>query len=233
MTTTEPEPQDETRQSFHEVLEDVKRDTVALGALVLENTRRAADALLENDISLAEQVLTADDEVDERYSELEQRVFEILARQQPVAGDLRFLVSITRMLYEIERSGDLAVNCAKGLIYRDGYTLPPAIGSLLARIVRGSVDLFGQGLDALRTMDAAAGAQLDAADDVVDDLVGEFYAAVGRSAGELGLELAVELSRVGRYLERIADHAVNIGDHVTFIVTGEFADGPVATTDEA
>lgn len=229
---TDHSPQDETRQSFADVLDQVRMDSVALGALVLENTQRAADALLENRIDLAEDVVVADDEIDARYVELEQRVFEILARQQPVAGDLRFLVSVTRMLYEIERSGDLAVNAAKGLIYRDGYTLPPEIQSLLARIAKGAVDLFGEGLDALRAMDAEAGLALDAADDVVDELVGEFYAAVGSQAEELGLELAVELSRVGRYLERIADHAVNIGDHIAFIVTGEFPEGAAGVSDE-
>jgi phosphate transport system protein len=226
------EPREETRQSFHEVLDQVRSDTVALGALVLENTRRMADALLENQIDLAQQVIEADEEIDERYVELEHRVFEILARQQPVAGDLRFLVSITRMLYEIERSGDLAVNAAKGLIRRDGYTLPPAVQSLLARMARGAVDVFGQGLDALREMDKTAGPRLDKADDVVDALVGEFYAITAAQADDMGLELAVELSRVGRYLERIADHGVNIGEHITFIVTGEFPEGSPATSDE-
>lgn len=225
-------PPDETRRSFHEVLDDVRRDTIGLGALVLDNTRRAAEALLDNSISLAEEVMAADAEIDAKYVELEHRVFEILARQQPVASDLRFLVSITRMLYEIERSGDLAVNCAKGLVRLDGYSLPAQIQALLARITRGSVDLFGRGLDALRELDATAGERLDIADDVVDDLVGEFYGAVGTNAETMGLELAVELSRVGRYLERIADHAVNIAEHVTFIVTGEFPEASAATSDE-
>jgi phosphate transport system protein len=225
---TTHDERDETRQTFADVLDQVRMDSVALGALVLENTRRVGDALLENRMDLAEVAIEADDEVDRRYVELEQRVFEILARQQPVAGDLRFLVSITRLLYEIERSGDLAVNAAKGLIRNDGYTLPTRIQSLLAGIVRGAVDLFGQGLEALRDLDGDAGPRLDAADDVVDDLVGEFYGAVGIKAEEMGLELAVELSRVGRYLERIADHGVNIGEHVTFIVTGEFPEAASA-----
>lgn len=215
-------PHEETRQSFHEILEGVRRDTIALGALVLENTRRVADALLENRLDLAHQVVDADDEIDDRYVGLEHRVFEILARQQPVAGDLRFLVSITRMLYEIERSGDLAVNCAKGLIRRDGYTMPPEVHSILARMTRSAVALFASSLDAFGAMEAGAGERLDAEDDVVDDLVSDFYGAIATSANELGLDLAIEMSRIGRYFERIADHAVNIGEHITFIVTGEF-----------
>jgi phosphate transport system protein len=219
---TDHAPHEETRQTFHEVLDTVRRDTIALGALVLENTRRAAEAILENRLDLAEVVIDADDEVDERYVELEHRVFEILARQQPVAGDLRFLVSITRMLYEIERSGDLAVNCAKGLVHRDGYTMPPELHSILARMTRASVELFGKALDAFGEMDATAGEWLDREDDVVDDLVSDFYGVIAVVSEDLGLDLAIELSRLGRYFERIADHAVNIGEHITFIVTGEF-----------
>lgn len=215
-------PHEETRQTFHEVLDGVRRDTIALGVLVLENTRRVAEALLENRLDLANQVIAADDEIDTRYVGLEHRVFEILARQQPVAGDLRFLVSITRMLYEIERSGDLAVNCAKGLVRRNGYTLPAELVSILARMSRASVELFGKSLDAFGEMDGTAGARLDDEDDTVDELVSSFYAGIAANADELGLDLAVELSRIGRYFERIADHAVNIAEHVTFIVTGEF-----------
>jgi phosphate transport system protein len=224
---TDHAPQDETRQTFHEVLDTVRRDTIALGALVLENTERVAEALLENRVGLAQVVIDADDEIDERYVELEHRVFEILARQQPVAGDLRFLVSITRMLYEIERSGDLAVNCAEGLVHRDGYTMPAELHSVLARMTRASSDLFGRSLDALGEMDPTAGEWLDEEDDVVDDLVNDFYGVIAVVADDLELDLAIELSRIGRYFERIADHAVNIGEHITFIVTGEFpeADG--------
>ena len=178
--------------------------------------------MLENRLDVARTVIDADGEIDEKYSALEQRVFEIMARQQPVAGDLRFLVSITRILYDIERSGDLAVNCAKGLIRREGYTLPPAIHSLLARMSRSSAELFHKGLEALAALDASAGRRLDVADDEVDDLVGELYSAIAGRSDDIGFDVAIELSRVGRYMERIGDHAVNIAEHVTFIVTGEF-----------
>ena len=213
---------DDTRHRFSEALDGVLRSTVELGALVLDNVRRGSEALLENRLDVAQTVIDADGEIDEKYSALEQRVFEIMARQQPVAGDLRFLVSITRILYDIERSGDLAVNCAKGLIRREGYTLPPAIHSLLARMSRSSAELFHKGLEALAALDASAGERLDVADDEVDELVGELYSAIAGRSDDIGFDVAIELSRVGRYMERIGDHAVNIAEHVTFIVTGEF-----------
>jgi phosphate transport system protein len=218
-------PPDETRAGFSQSLDAVHRETIELGALVLENTKRVSEAMLEGDLALARRVVEADDEIDERYAALEMRVFEIMARQQPVAGDLRFLVSVTRILYEIERSGDLAVNVGKGMIRQDGYSLPTDIHSIVARMSRGATDLFAQGLTAFEDLDPTAGARLDREDDIVDDLVGELYSAVARSSGDLGFELAVELSRVGRYMERIADHAVNIAEHVTFIVTGSFPEG--------
>src|SRR3990172_416224 len=95
-------PHDDTRHHFNETLDTILRGTVELGALVHENMLRTTEALLENQLELA------DHEIDEKYVALEHRVFEVMARQQPVAGDLRFLVSMTRVLYEIERSGDLA-----------------------------------------------------------------------------------------------------------------------------
>lgn len=211
-----------TRHSFSESLDQVRRGISELGALVLENARRMSEAVLENRLDLAGVVVAADEEIDRRYSALEQKVFEIMARQQPVAGDLRFLVSATRILYEIERSGDLVVNAAKGLIRRDGYTLPPAMHSLVARMARKSIDLFVDGLEAFATLDADAAERIDAADDEVDELVGDLYSMLANESQQLGFDIAIEISRVGRYMERVADHAVNIAEHVTFVVTGSF-----------
>ncbi len=213
---------DDIRKHFEDLLDEVRRGAVELGSLVLENTRRASEALLENRLDLARAAKEADDEIDRKYVDLEQRVFEILARQQPVAGDLRFCVSITRVLYEIERSGDLAVNVARGLLRRDGYQMPPHIHGLMARACRGAAELFQASIDTLADLDATAAVRLDEADDEVDDVVGELYAVIGKASDQIGFDVAVELSRVGRYMERIADHAVNIAEHVTFIVTGAF-----------
>lgn len=221
----------DARHRFAGELDEIKTGMLELGALVLENTRRMGEALLENRLDLARTVVGADEEIDQHYSRLEFRVFEVMARQQPVAGDLRFLVASTRILYEIERSGDLAVNGAKGLLRRDGYTMPPAIHSLVARLARGSTELFALGLEALRGLDPDAAGVIDRADDDIDNIVGELYNVIGRNSEHIGFDLAIELSRIGRYLERIADHAVNIAEHITFVVTGSFP-GEAATKDE-
>jgi phosphate transport system protein len=216
---------EDIRRHFEEELHNVRLDTVRLGALVLENCKRLGDALIENDLALAREAVDADDEVDQRYSELERRTFRIMATQQPVAGDLRLLMSIVRLLYEIERSGDLVVNSAKGMLRQEGFALSPALHGILARLSEQSALVFGEGLDALRNLEASAGPRLDRIDDLVDDLVEEYYSQLAsdhEEAPDMHLDTVIELSRVGRYLERIADHGVNIGDHVTFIVTGSF-----------
>ena len=155
------------------------------------------------------------------YLETEKLTFGTLARQQPVAGDLRFLVAATRVLYELERSGDLAYNCVKMMQRLHGFSPNASITSLLEATVAASCKVFAMGIDALADLDPAAGASIDVADDEVDQLVSQFYTAVGKHSTEIGLDQAIGLSRVGRFLERIADHAVNIGEHITYVVTAE------------
>ncbi len=213
---------EDIRHHYDEDLDSIRRDTVRLGSLVLENARRVSEAMLENDLDLGRQVVIADGEVDELAAQLERHVFETMARQQPVAGDLRFLVSITRMIYELERTGDLVVNCAKALAFGDGFELSPRAQGVLAQAARAAAGIFARGLDSLADLDAELGARLDAEDDRVDDLVGEFYTLLPHESEKSGLQNAISLSRVGRYLERIADHGVNIGQHVHYIARGEF-----------
>ncbi len=221
------------RHHFQEQLHTIQQQLITMGSVVLENVRLAGSAMVEGRMELIEEVRRVDDQVDRMYLETERLTFGTLARQQPVAGDLRFLVSATRILYELERSGDLAYNCVKMMERLSGFPQHAAITPLLEETVSASCNVFGQGIDALAELAADAGLRLDKADDDVDALVSQFYTAVGRHSTELGLEVAIGLSRVGRFLERIADHAVNIGEHVTYIVTAEFPhDGHVATADE-
>ncbi len=218
------------RQRFQEELDAIQQDLVTMGSLVLENVRLAGDAMVEGRLDLVDEVREADDRIDQLYLVAEKRTFGTLARQQPVAGDLRFLVAATRMLYELERSGDLAYNCMKMLQRLNGFPQHPAITPLLEATIAASCKIFSQGIDALADMQPEAGVTLDAADDEVDDLVSEFYTIVGRHSSQIGLEAAIGLSRVGRFLERIADHAVNIGEHITYVVTAELpGEGQVAT----
>lgn len=231
--TETPMLSDRGRQHFREQLHTIQQQLVTMGSLVLENVRLAGDAMVEGRMELVEKVREADDRVDEMYLETEKLTFGTLARQQPVAGDLRFLVSATRILYELERSGDLAFNCVKIMERLDGFPQHAAITPLLEATVTASCKIFARGVDALAELDADAGDKLDVADDEVDNLVSQFYTAVGKHSTDVGLDVAIGLSRVGRFLERIADHAVNIGEHVTYVVTAALpGEGHIAVTDE-
>lgn len=212
----------EIRHHFEAQLHDIHQGTVQLASLVLENTKRAGEALMDNRLDLVDVVVDADKEVNTLYSQLEHMTFEVLARQQPVARDLRFLVSVTRMLYELERSGDLAVNCALAMKRSDGFTMTPQLRATLGRLIEQSTALFGRGIEALDEMDSTAGSRLDQEDDLVDDTCSTFYSQLAAESDTLGLSAAIELSRIGRYLERIADHAVNVAEGVTYTVTSHW-----------
>lgn len=229
----EPEPEGDVRLSFHETLGQIQQGLVTMASLVAENVALAGEAMRDRRLDLATIVREKDNDVNRMYSELESLTFETLALQQPVARDLRFLIAASRMLYELERSGDLAVNCAKMLEREHGFPAVPRLMSTLDRLVDASIRVFRMGIDAIADMDEDAGVRLDEADDEVDDIVSHFYTEIGAAAENIGLETAIAMSRVGRFLERIADHAVNIGENVSYIVSGKFQDDTHgATIDE-
>jgi len=213
---------EENRHHFTEILDEIRNGMVEMGLLVVENARRAGVAMVENQLDLIPVVTGADEEVNRRYAELERLTFETLARQQPVASDLRFLVASTRILYELERSGDLVVNLVNVLDRIHGFPDSPQLRNMLDRLVAESAGLFTRSISALSDLDAEAGERLDAEDDVVDDLVGAFYDQIAVESEAIGLQAGIALTRMGRFLERIADHGVNIGENTTYIVTAEF-----------
>lgn len=229
MTSPEQDPlqqgalrHDETRHHFDEALDEIKAGVVELGGLVEENLRRAGVAAGEGQLDLIPSVIAADEAIDRRYSELERLTFMTIARHQPVAIDLRFLVSATRLLYELERSGDLVVNLASTLERIHGIPSSPALQGLLERLFEESGAMLARSMEVFGAMDAEAGRSLDEEDDVVDDLVAEFYEEIGREGDAIGLEAGIALTRIGRFLERIADHAVNVGEHTAYVVTAAF-----------
>ena len=214
----------EIRLHYEEQLEQIRSGLVEMTSLVLENARRAGEVVIGNRLDLVDVVREADKPINALYADLHDLAFNILARQQPVAVDLRFLIATTRILYEAERSGDLAVNIVNRVAAHNGFPQIPAIHSLLTRLVEESCAMFGQAVEALESFDPDIGANAEAADDVVDTTTTRFFGTVHAHSTEIGLESAVELTHVGRFLERIADHGVNIAQNVTYVVTAVFPD---------
>ena len=230
MTTLHPEPaheqegEIEIRHHFDDELDEIRRGLVQMGSLVVENTRRAGEVAVDNRLDLVDAVRAGDQPVNALYRTLEQRTFEILALQQPVASDLRFLVAATRILYEMERSGDLAVNIANRVAAHDGFPQLPEMRSLLERLVSESAKILTSAVVAIANLDPVIGVNAEASDDIVDEITERFFATIHAHSAELGLDSAVELSHVGRFLERIADHGVNISQNITYVMTGTFPD---------
>jgi phosphate transport system protein len=211
----------ESRSTFHQQLDEVQRDLIRAAARVTEGIMRVTEALLTTDLAEAQALIDADDEIDTMTLDIEDRCFTILARQQPMAGDMRAIVTAIRLTSEIERSGDLVVNVAKGIRRLYGSEVPLALHSLLRAMADQAVRLFGLAMDAYGDGDANLAAALDDMDDRLDQLHKDYIQAILEIHADVrDVQVAVQLALVGRYYERIGDHAVNIGERVQYMVTG-------------
>ena len=212
----------------------IRRRVVKMGDLVVKNLELAAEAVVEDRLDLAPEVIAADQDIDRAYAKVDRSTFMAIAQQQPTDADLRFLVSSSRLAYELERSGDLVVNIVHATKRIKGLPESPTLRDYLRRLFAESGRILERSMDVFDRLDAADGAKLDKEDDVVDDLVAEFYAAIKVESDTIGLEAGIALNRIGRFLERIADHAVNVGNSTAYIVTGEIPrhTGSTAAEDE-
>ena len=204
MTTGEPvqpeptDPEHDSRPQFHEALLEIQQGLVQMASLVLENVRRSGDAMVNRRLDLIEEVKAADTEVDRRYLELENLTFQTIATQAPVATDLRFLISASRILYELERTGDLAVNNVKMLERQEGFPDAPIAMGLLEQLVDATCRVFAMSIDAIADLEPEAGPLLDEADDEVDALVSRYYTAIAAVSKDIGLEARVNRLFAGR-----------------------------------
>jgi phosphate transport system protein len=210
------------RDSFHRELESVDQDIVRMGALVEQSARLVTTALIECEKSLAKQVYEGDDQIDAMFLDIEKRSLTLLAQQAPVAGDLRLIVAILRVVTDLERSGDLIHNIAK-LAQAEDFCQPQLkpVRALLADAGRAAAGLIGAAIDAWAAKDEKLAADIALADDVLDDLHARLIERLVELKGHEVLPSAIRLAMVARYLERIGDHAVNIGERVRYFVTGD------------
>jgi len=213
---------DNVRKSFHQTLEDIRQEMIQMAALVTEGIPRATETLLSGDLREAQQIVDDDDPLDARAVELEETCYQVLALQQPMAGDLRGIVTAIRMIAEIERSGDLVVNIAKGARRAFGTEIPARLRGLIGQMGEEATRLFRIAMDAYIDADAALAAAIDDLDDRLDSIHREYIQEIFRAHhdGDLTVQVAIQLALIGRYYERIGDHAVNIGERVRYMVTG-------------
>ncbi len=213
---------DEIRKQFHSALDAVKADVVHLGALTVETIPRATAALLAGDLQAAQVVIDDDDVVDTASIRIEEECLRILALQQPMARDLRAVMTAIKLNWDLERSADLSVNICKAVRRIYGVELPPRIRGVIDQMSQEARQLMQHAVAAYQDVDEALAAALDDMDDRLDglqvELVREIFEA--HEGGQLQLQTAVQLALIGRYYERIGDHAVNLGERVRYLVSG-------------
>ena len=213
---------DEARKNFHQELDEVKANIVRLAAMTSETIPRATQALLAGDLTAAQQIIDDDDVIDQQSLEVEEECLRVLALQQPMASDLRAVMTAVKLNWELERSADLAVNICKAVRRVYGVTLTPQLRGIIAQMSDEAYRLTRLAIDAYMDGNVALAAALDDMDDRLDGLQVELVRAIFEAQDNEGMPLlsAVQLALIGRYYERIGDHAVNMGERVQYLVTG-------------
>lgn len=210
------------RDQYYEQLDSIVDDLVALTNSVRRAVGGATTALLEADGQVAESVIAGDKLIDEATEAIEERALLLLATQQPVATDLRQLVATLRMVADLDRMGDLSVHIAKVARMRMPESAVPE--SLRPTIVQMAV-VADQMIDAasriVANRDVVAAARLEDEDDEMDQLRRSLFRSLLSDDWGHGVEPAIDLALLGRYYERIGDHAVSMARRVVYLVTGE------------
>ena len=212
------------RDAFHDELDAITASLVEMGKLVSLAMREGTTALLTTDLKLAEKVIADDDRIDAMQHDLEASAIDIMARQQPVARDLRTLVTSLRMSADLERMGDFGHHIAKIARMRYPSTAVPAE---LTATIQSMGDVAGQIIDkathVIKTQDLKAAVELETDDDEMDRLHRQLFTILLDDSWSHGIETAIDMTLLGRYYERCADHAVSTARRVYFLVKGEYA----------
>jgi len=210
------------RNAYHEELDALNDQLVEMTRLVGSAISRATTALLDADLTLAESVIVADDAVDALRDDLDRRAMDLLARQQPVASDLRIIVTTLKMSADLERMGDLARHVARAA--RRRFPDPAVPAPLRATVVEmGHVAelLVAKAGAVIASHDVEEALQVERDDDEMDRLHRELFTDLLDVASPYSIEAAIDVTLVSRYYERFADHAVAVARRVVFLVTGQ------------
>ncbi|MGI5145882.1 phosphate signaling complex protein PhoU [Plantactinospora sp. CA-294935] len=210
------------RDEFRIDLNIVSQLLVDMAEAIRAAMRQATRALLTADRSAAETVIERDAEIDSLYRQVEERVCDLLARQAPVASDLRALITALHVAADLERMGDLADHVAKTAVRRHPSPAVPAELRPVFTEMAGVADRIADKIaNVLSKPDADLAAELDRDDDAMDDLHRQLFAVLLADDWPYGVETAIDATLLGRFYERYADHAVNAGRRVVYLVTGE------------
>lgn len=210
------------RHAFHDQLDSVFEDLAGICRNVEIAVHRATEALMTGNAEIAEQVISADIEIDRARERVEENAFSLLSLQQPVAGDLRTVVSALRMVSDLERMGDLSVHIAKIARLRVPHVaVPVEIQPTMVRMAEVAEYMVGRVSQIITDRDVEAAIELSRDDEEMDQLRRTSFTELLSDDWSHGVEAAVDIALLGRYYERIADHAVSVANRVVFVVTGQ------------
>lgn len=212
------------RSVFQEELDGVSQSLVDLSNMVSNSVRKATHALIDLDLKMAEEVISDDEKVDSYQHELDSHIIDVIARQQPVATDLRALVTALRMSADLERMGDLAHHIAKIARLRHPTAAVPAeLRDLVHHMGTVAENISRKIAVVIDTRDTEMALQVERDDDEMDKLHSQLLGSITNATWTHGVESAIDLTLLGRYYERFADHAVSVSRRIYFLVTGTFA----------
>jgi phosphate transport system protein len=210
------------REHYREELEDINSCLVEMANSVGSAMSTATTALLDADVALADRVIAGDEHIDSVRESIEQRCFALLARQQPVATDLRTVTAAMRIVSDLERMGDLAVHVAKVARMRfPDPAVPQEVRPLFLDAGHIAESLVSKTATVIAKLDVEAAAQLEAEDDLMDQVHRQLFRELLSDTWPHGMEQAIDVTLLGRYYERFADHAVSVARRVVYLVTGE------------
>ena len=212
------------RNAFHDELDGIGTTLLQMTGLVKIAMNDATSALLTVDLTTAEKVIAADNVIDDIQHELDARTINLMARQQPVASDLRTLVTSLRMSADLERMGDLAHHVAKQARMRyPNSAVPAELVPTITAMGLVADKLIDKLSSVMEHRDTVRALEIETDDDEMDKLHRDLIGILLDDGWPHGIETAIDMTLLGRYYERFADHAVSISRRVYFLVTGEYS----------
>ena len=213
------------RELYTRELEKVTEDLVEMAGDVATAIEQASAALQQADLAVAERVIDADASIDEMERRLDERCVELIARQGPVAGDLRLVLTALRMSASIERMGDLARHIAQVARGRfPDHAIPSILTATFDQMAAAAIKAAQSVTQLLESRDTELASQIGAADDTLDALHRETFRVLLAAKDGLTNQEVVDVTLLGRYYERFGDHAVSVARRVTYLVTGDLAE---------
>ncbi|MBO0816303.1 MAG: phosphate signaling complex protein PhoU [Actinobacteria bacterium] len=203
------------RQKFHHELEAIEAKVIELFGMVAEDVPRATEALLSGNLEEVRTLAERDRAIDDLYPRIEELADRELVLQAPLGSDLRFLISVLRVVPELERSHDLVVNIARRASYVLSEDLSPRSRGLVEQMGNLASDMWREAVDCWRERDRTAAIALDQRDDEMDEMYASLM--VELASGRMTLPVTMEMTLVARFYERLADHAVNIARRVVYL----------------